>query len=214
MKHLQFRKLRNAQLGARVVKALESRNMEAYYVATKEEALAKALELIPQESSISWGGTMSAIEIGLLSVLREGNYEVYDRADAKTEEEHRAIMLKAFDVDYYIGSVNGMSEDGVLINVDGQSNRVAAYAYGPRHVLLIVGMNKVCKTLDDAMSRARNEASPINSQRFGIEPPCVKTGSCSDCKHVHCICCNIVVTRFQRTKDRMKVILVDDVLGF
>lgn len=214
MQHIINREKRNAALGARIVKALEQRNMEAYYVKTKEEALAQALQLIPESSSISFGGTMSAIEIGLIDALKEGNYEVYDRADASTVEEDKAITLKAFDVDFYLGSVNAMSEDGVLINVDGRSNRVAAYAFGPKHVLLIVGMNKVCKSYNEAMSRARNEASPINAQRFGIEPPCIATGSCQDCTHKQCICCNIMITRYQRDYGRVKLILVDDVLGF
>ena len=133
---MDVREMRNEALGKRVVKALESRNMEAYYVKTKEEAVKKALELIP------------------------------------------------------------------------------AYAFGPKNVLLIVGMNKVVKTQEDAMSRARNEAGPINAQRFGINTPCVKNGSCFNCKSDDCICAEILVTRFSRIKNRFKIILVDEPLGF
>ena len=172
---MNVREKRNEVLGSRVVKALESRNMEAYYVKTKEEALAKALELIPEGSSISWGGSMSAQEIGLLDAL---------------------------------------SEDGILVNIDGNANRVAAYAYGPKTVLLIVGMNKVVKTEADAMSRAKNEAAPINAQRFGIQTPCVKNGTCADCKSPECICSQILITRFSKVPKRTKVILVDENLGF
>jgi len=211
---MNVRSKRNEGLAKRVVKALESRNMEAHYVSNKEEALAKALELMPEGSSISWGGTASAAEIGLFEALEERNYVLYDRAKAKTEKEVDQIYLQAFDCDFYIGSVNGMSEDGVLVNIDGRSNRVAAYTYGPKHVLLIVGMNKVTKTVDDALSRSRNEAAPVNAQRFGIETPCVKNGSCFDCKVPHCICCNIVLTRYSRESNRIKVILVDESLGF
>lgn len=107
-----------------------------------------------------------------------------------------------------------MSEDGVFINIDGNANRVAAYAYGPKHVLLIVGMNKVVKTEADAMSRARNEAAPINAQRFGIDTPCSKNGTCFDCKSPQCICCQILTTRFSRVKGRFQIILVDENLGF
>lgn len=206
--------MRNEVLGKRVVKALESRNMEAYYVKTKEEALEKALELIPEGSSVSWGGTMSAQEIGLTSALHEGSYEVYDREKVETREEKEEIAHRALNCDFFIGSTNAISEDGILVNVDGNANRVAAFAYGPKNVLLIVGMNKVVKTEADAMSRARNEAAPINAQRFGIDTPCVKNGSCFNCKSAQCICCQILITRFSRVPKRTKVILVDENLGF
>lgn len=211
---MKVREMRNDVLGARVVKGLESRNMEAYYVKTKEEAVKKAMELMPEGSSISWGGTMSVDEIGLKDAVCSGNYELIDRDKAESPEERRALMLQALDCDFYLGSANAVSEDGVLINVDGNANRVAAYAFGPKAVLLIVGMNKVVKTEADAMSRARNEASPINAQRFGIETPCVKNGTCFDCKSPDCICCQIMITRFSKIPKRIKVILVDESLGF
>ncbi len=208
------RETRNEVLGARVVRALESRNMEAYYVKSEEEALQKALDLIPEGSSISWGGCMSAQEIGLLDAVRSGNYEVLDRGKKKTREEEEEVMHQALDCDVFLGSANALSEDGILVNIDGNANRVAAYSYGPKTVLLIVGMNKVVKTEADAMSRAKNEAAPINAQRFGIDTPCVKNGTCSDCKSPQCICCQILITRYSRAPKRMKVILVDAALGF
>ena len=211
---MNVREMRNEVLGNRVVKALESRNMEAYYVKTKEAALAKALELIPEGSSISWGGTMSAQEIGLTDALHKGNYDVYDREQVETREEKEKIAHQALNCDFFIGSTNALSEDGVLVNVDGNANRVAAFAYGPKNVLLIVGMNKVVKTEADAMSRARNEAAPINAQRFGVNTPCVKNGSCFNCKSAQCICCQILITRFSKVPKRTKIILVDENLGF
>lgn len=211
---MNVREMRNEVLGNRVVKALESRNMEAYYVKTKEAALAKALELIPEGSSISWGGTMSAQEIGLTDALHKGNYNVYDREQVETREEKEKIAHQALNCDFFIGSTNALSEDGVLVNVDGNANRVAAFAYGPKNVLLIVGMNKVVKTEADAMSRARNEAAPINAQRFGVNTPCVKNGSCFNCKSPQCICCQILITRFSKVPKRTKIILVDENLGF
>ena len=211
---MNVREKRNEVLGARVVKVLESRNMEAYYVKTKEEALEKALELIPEGSTISWGGTMSAQEIGLTQALKDGEYVVYDRETVGTREEKEEIAHKALNCDFFLGSTNAISEDGVMVNIDGNANRVAAYAYGPKNVLLIVGMNKVVKTEADAMSRAKNEAAPINAQRFGIDTPCVKNGSCFDCKKPECICCQILITRYSRVAKRTKVILVDENLGF
>lgn len=211
---MNVREMRNEVLANRIVKNLESRNMEAYFVKTKEEALKKALELIPEGSSISWGGTASAKEIGLLDAVHEGNYEVYDREEAKTPELKNEIAHKALDCDFFIGSTNALAENGVMVNIDGNANRVAAFAFGPKNVLLIVGMNKVVKSEEDAMSRARNEAAPINAQRFGLDTPCSKNGMCYDCKSPDCICCQILITRYSRAAKRIKVILVDENLGF
>lgn len=211
---MDVRKMRNEALGRRVVKALETRNMEAYYAETREEAVRRALELIPEGSTINMGGSASVRECGLTDAVCSGNYIFYDRDRAETPEEKNKIALKAFTCDWYLGSVNAMTEDGVIVNVDGNANRIAAYAFGPKNVLLIVGMNKVVKTEEDAMHRARNEAAPINAQRFGIDTPCVKNGSCFDCKSPECICCQIMITRFSRIPKRIKVILVDENLGF
>lgn len=211
---MDVRQMRNEVLGKRVVQALESRNMEAYYVETKEEAVKKALELIPKGSSISMGGAASVKECGLYDAVSSGDYVFYDRDRVNTQEEKEEIALRAFSVDWFLGSVNAMSENGVFINIDGNANRVAAYAYGPKNVLLIVGMNKIVKTEADAMSRARNEAAPVNAQRLGIDTPCSKNGTCFDCKSPQCICCQILTTRFSRIKGRFKIILVDENLGF
>lgn len=206
---------RNALLGARVIKGLESRNMEGYYAETKEEALKRALELIPDGCSVSWGGSMSIGEIGLKEALHKRSNVIYDRELAKNAEEKNAIAQKAFTCDYFLASSNAVTEDGVLINIDGIANRVAAIAYGPKNVLMIVGMNKVVRGEEEALSRARNEAAPINAQRFDIDTPCVKSGGvCYDCKSPDCICCQILTTRYSMVKGRIKVILVDDTLGF
>ena len=214
MEEMDVRQMRNEVLGKRVVQALESRNMEAYYVETKEEAVKKALELIQKGSTIAMGGAASVKECGLYDAVSNGDYVFYDRDRVNTQEEKEEIALRAFSADWFLGSVNAMSENGVFINIDGNANRVAAYAYGPKNVLLIVGMNKIVKTEADAMSRARNEAAPVNAQRFGIDTPCSKNGTCFDCKSPQCICCQILTTRFSRVKGRFKIILVDENLGF
>lgn len=211
---MDFRKKRNELLAARVIKSLQSRNMEAYYAASKEEALEKALELMPEGCTVTMGGSASVREIGLTDALREGPYTFYDRDQAETPEERHQIALSAFTCDWFLGSVNGMSEDGVFVNIDGNANRIAAYAFGPKNVLLIVGMNKVVKTEADALQRARNEAAPVNAQRFGLDTPCSKGGSCFDCKSKDTICCQIMTTRFSRIPGRFKIILVDENLGF
>ena len=211
---MDVRSMRNAVLGERVVNALKSRNMDAYYVETKEEAVKKALELMPGGSTISWGGTMSITEVGLMDAIRSGDYILYDRDQTATPEEREAMMNKAFFADFFLGSTNALSEDGVLVNIDGVANRVAAYAYGPKHVLLIVGMNKVVKTQEDAIHRARNEAAPINAQRFQKDTPCVSNGTCFDCKKPGCICSQMLITRYSQIPKRIQVILVNESLGF
>ena len=203
---------RNALLAETVIKGLKSRNMTGWYAASREEALAKALELIPKGSSVTMGGAMSAHEIGLVQALKDGNYRFIDR-DAY--EDKRAAMLAAYDADVFLSSVNAMTSDGILVNIDGNANRVSAIAQGPRKVIFIVGMNKVCGAdLDSAMKRARNVAAPVNAQRFGLSTPCTKTGTCMDCKSPDTICCQFLITRYSRHADRIHVILVNDSLGF
>ena len=202
---------RNELLAQKVIKGLESRNMSAEYARSREEALRKALEQIPEGSTIAMGGAMSAHEIGLVDELRNGPYHFIDR-DAMADK--RAAMLAAYDADVFLSSANAITEDGILVNIDGNSNRVSAIAQGPRKVLFIIGMNKVCDDVDGAMKRARSVAAPTNAQRFGLSTPCAKTGSCMDCKSPDTICCQFLITRFSRHPGRIHVILVNDDLGF
>ena len=202
---------RNELLAQKVIRGLESRNMTGYYAADKEAALKQALDLIPEGSTVTMGGAMSVHEIGLVKALTEGNYNFIDRDAA---EDKRAAMLAAYDADFYLMSANAMTEDGILVNIDGNSNRVSALAQGPRKVIVIAGMNKVCDDVDGAMKRARNVAAPINAQRFGLNTPCAKTGSCMNCKSPDTICCQFLITRFSRHPGRIHVILGNDNLGF
>lgn len=202
---------RNDLLAVKVIKGLESRNMNGYYAHNREEALKMALDLIPEGSSITMGGGMSVHEIGLVRALKEGNYSFIDRDEM---EDKRAAMLAAYDADIFLASANAVTEDGVLVNIDGNANRVSAIAQGPRKVILIVGMNKVCSDVDGAMKRARNVAAPINAQRFGLNTPCSKTGSCMNCKSPDTICCQFLITRYSKHSGRINVILVNDSLGF
>lgn len=205
---------RNRVLGQKIIKELESRNMEGYYAESGEEALKLALDMIPEGSSISWGGSVSIKEIGLQQAVCQGNYKIYDRDATNTPEERRQVMIDAYGCDYFITSTNAITSTGELVNVDGMANRVSAIAFGPKNVLMIVGMNKVVKSVEDAISRTRNEAAPVNAQRFGIDTPCVKTGVCFDCKSPDTICCQTLITRYSKIKGRIKVILVNKDLGF
>ncbi len=192
---------RNDLLAQKTIKGLESRNMKGYYAKTKEEALKIALDLIPEKSRITMGGGMSVKEIGLCEALEAGDYDFAPRSNA-------------YEADVMLGSTNAMTDDGVLVNIDGNSNRVSAYAYGPKKVVLIVGMNKICDDVDGAMKRARNVAAPMNAQRFDLNTPCAKTGTCANCKSPDTICCQFLVTRYSRHEDRIHVILVNEDLGF
>lgn len=202
---------RNELLAQKVIRGLQSRNMSGYYAKDREEALRIALELIPEGGSVAMGGAMSAHEIGLVNALKTDRYRFIDR-DAMTDK--RAAMLMAYDADVFLSSANAITEDGVLVNIDGNSNRVSAIAQGPKKVVMIVGMNKVCSDVDGAIKRARNVAAPINAQRFGLSTPCAKTGACMDCKSPDTICCQFLITRFSKHAGRIHVILVNDNLGY
>lgn len=206
--------LRNEKLGKSVCRALQARGFEAYWCPDREDALQKALELIPQGASVSWGGCASVEECGILSALRNGSYTLWDRDTAASPEERAEIMHKAFFCDYYLAGTNALSEDGQLVNVDGNGNRVAAMTYGPKHVLIVAGINKVVKTAEDAIVRARTVAAPINAQRFGLQTPCSRTGECADCDAPDCICNFVVTTRHCRPAGRIQILLVGTPLGF
>jgi len=202
---------RNELLAGKVIKGLSSRNMQGYYAADKSAALKLALSLIPEGSSVTMGGSMSVKEIGLTDALKTGNYRFIDRAEYK---DPREAMLLAYNADVFLASANAITEDGMLVNIDGNANRVSAIAYGPKKVVFVVGMNKVTPDIDGAIKRARNTAAPINAQRFGLKTPCAETGSCADCKCPDTICCEFLITRYSRHKDRIHVILVGESLGY
>lgn len=199
--------------GQILVKNLQARHFEAYYCADKEAALKKALELIPEGSSVGWGGTMSCAQIGLMQALRAGNYRPMDRALAKTPEEQEQMMREMLLADVFLTSANGMSLDGQMVNIDGTGNRVAAIVYGPKSIIVVAGMNKVEDTLEAAVNRARTVAAPMNNQRFGNDNPCSITGACGNCKNEKCICNQILITRHCRPVGRIKFILVGEELG-
>jgi hypothetical protein len=210
----EFQKKYYDKRGATLVKNLQKRHFGAVYCATKEEALAKAMELLPEGASVGWGGATSAEQIGLLNAVRTGNYRAIDRDTGKSPEERTDRMRTCLLADWFIAGANALSLDGEMVNVDGMGNRVAALVYGPKNVLIVAGMNKVTDTLEDAMTRARTVAAPINKQRFGTDTPCTATGSCADCLSEGCICNQILVTRNCRPAGRIQFILVGEELGF
>lgn len=200
--------------GQILVKNLKSRHFDAFYCPDAASALGKALELIPAGASVGWGGALSAQQIGLIDAVKKGNYAAIDRDTAKTPEERNTLLKRCLTADVFLSGANALSLDGEMVNIDGTGNRVAAIVYGPETVLVIAGMNKVCDTLDDAVTRARTVAAPMNKQRFPFKTPCEVTGACADCKSDDCICNQILITRNCRPAGRIKFILVGEELGF
>lgn len=200
--------------GEILVKSLKSRHFDAYYCETKEAALVKALELIPEGSTVGWGGALSAQQIGLQDAVNQGNYHAIDRDRCTTQEEKEQAARDSLFADVFLTGANALSLDGQMVNIDGTGNRVAAIVYGPKTILVIAGMNKVADTLEDAVKRARTVAAPMNMQRFDGKTPCASTGICEDCKSADCICNQIIITRHCRPAGRIKFILVGESLGF
>lgn len=190
------------------------RGIEGYYCETKEDALLTAKRFLTPGCSVSWGGSMTLEEIGLIDELKKSDYTVFDRLTAKTQEEQDAVYAEISHCDYYFMSSNAITLDGQLVNIDGRGNRVASLIHGPKNVVIIAGMNKIASTLDAALDRVHNEAAPPNALRLGLNTPCAKFGRCVDCLDASCICCQTVITRKSRIPGRIKVILVGESLGY
>jgi hypothetical protein len=208
---------RNNKLGPKLAENLKKRYFEAWYFEDTKDALGKLCELVPVDHSVSWGGSLSIETIGgegVQAALAKKGCKLIDRDKAATPEKRAELQRQALLADTFLGSVNAISESGEIVNIDGFGNRVAAYIYGPKQVVLLVGMNKVAKTLDDAMVRARTVAAPLNVQRFGDrDTPCFKTGACGNCTSPDSICSYITIMRLCKPAGRIKVILTGKDLG-
>ena len=206
---------RNALLGEKLVKNLKRRNIEAHYCPTAQEAVAKVMELIADGSSVTWGGSMTVRDMGIPQALKDrGTLKVLDRDVVESPEEKQQMYLRAFTADVYLSSANAISEDGVIVNIDGNGNRVAAITWGPKKVIFIIGLNKVAQDVKAAVARARSIASPINAQRFDINTPCQVDGVCHNCNSPESICSYIHLLRNSRTAGRHVVVLVGENLGY
>ncbi len=204
---------RNRKLGESVAANLRARYFDASYYDTAREAVAAALEMIPGGSSVTFGGSMTILDTGLVEALKEGNYRVYDRTEVPLDKRADFVREHFFS-DYFLSSTNALSEEGVLYNMDGSGNRVASLIYGPKNVLMLVGVNKIVKNHDAAIARVRGTAAPINAQRFDISTPCKKTGRCADCRFPDSICCSLTVMRLCRPAGRIKVLIFGEEAGF
>lgn len=197
-----------------IIHNLELRGMEGYFFEDSASCVQAVLSMMPEGSAVSWGGSASLTESGMTEALRAGNYELIDRAAAVTPEEQRQMFARAVLSDYYFMSTNAITCNGELVNIDGNGNRAACLIHGPSHVMLIVGMNKLTASVEDAVHRIRTMACPPNGVRLQTQTPCALTGKCSECHAPRCMCSHIIVTRHSRHQGRIKVFLVAEDLGY
>lgn len=208
------------------MKNLEANNMKPYYCETSADALELVKSLISKGDTIASGGSVTLKETGIEALMKSGDYNYLDRSrEGITPEEVEAVFIGAFSADAYLMSTNALTVNGELYNVDGNSNRVAALLYGPKSVIIVCGYNKIVESLDEAVQRVKTVAAPLNTQRLHTNSYCENAGECmslkSDnpymcegCKGAGRICCNFVVSAQQRKKDRIKVIIVGEKLGY
>lgn len=197
-----------------IIKNLNKRNMEGYYCDTKEDALAKALEIIKEGSSVGWGGSMTINEIGLMDAIKNGSYDVIDREAISNDEEYKATYARMVNADFFLTSTNAITMDGELVNIDGRGNRVSFLIFGPSNVIVVAGMNKVVSDVESGYKRVKDIATPPNTVRLNRNTPCATTGRCGNCFSPDCICNQTVITRRSGAPGRIKVILVGEVLGY
>ena len=208
------KELRDERLAKTLIKNLKRRHIEGFYCPTAEEAVQKVSELIEDGSSVTWGGTMTVRDLGIPDYLRSRRtLEVLDRDLAESPEEKQAMYLRAFSSDVYLTSANAISEDGVIVNIDGNGNRVAAITWGPKKVIFVIGLNKVAQNVEAALARARSTAAPTNAARFDIQTPCQSDGVCHNCNSPQSICNYIHFLR-NSPKGRHVVVLVGEELGY
>ncbi|MDF2907458.1 MAG: hypothetical protein K0R34_2779 [Herbinix sp.] len=209
------KKIYYENLADTIIDKFNKRGIEGYYCDNSEEALLTAKRFLTPGCSVSWGGSQTLIDIGLLEALNSSSdYILYDRDKANTPEERLQIYSKTVTADYYFMSSNAITLDGQLVNIDGFGNRVACLITGPKNVIVIAGMNKIATDVDAAIDRVRNMATPPNTVRLNRKTPCAETGKCANCLVDDCICNQIVITRRSGIQGRIKVILVGEVLGF
>ncbi len=203
------------KLAETVMKNLEKRQIKACYCPTAAEAKEKALSYLKKDCLVSFGGSMTLEETGILQALREReDIFLIDRAAASSPAEVKKMYHDALSCDYYFMSTNALTQDGELVNIDGNGNRLAALVYGPEHVIIVAGMNKVAANLTEALSRVHNTATPLNCIRLSRKTPCAATGTCADCLSPDCICNQVVITRRSGDPDRIRVILVGEDVGY
>lgn len=197
-----------------LIKNLEKRNMEGYFVKSGKELIPLVLSMMDKHTSVSFGGSETLKETGMLEALRSDDFTIIDRTKAVTDEERRELFAKSVMSDYFFMSSNAITLNGELINIDGNGNRVSCLIHGPKHVYIIIGMNKIVNDVESAVSRVQNIATPPNGVRLNRQTPCAKVGHCENCLAPDCMCNQIVITRRSGHTGRIKVFLVAEELGY
>lgn len=209
---------------AKTIAALEKNNMAGYYVECAGQVPAKVEELLQAGCTVAYGGSKSLEECGVMALLRSGRYNLYDRDNAPAEEKEK-VQRMAFFADAFLCSSNAVTENGELYNVDGIGGRTAAIVYGPKSVIIVAGYNKLCKDIAKATVRVKSVAAPANCARLNCATYCKEKGECAafgkgneyittGCDSEGRICCSYVISAKQRIKNRIKVILVGEELGY
>lgn len=197
-----------------LINNLAERNISGFFFETFEEAKASIMEMIPIDCSVGIGNSVTLKNMKISNELIDRGNVVYDKTLSKNKEESRELKRKSLLTDWYITGSNAISLEGHLVNMDHSGNRVSAMLYGPNNVIVIIGINKITKHLDEAVYRVRNIASPKNAKRAGFNPPCVELEKCIDCRSDERVCNNLVVIEGQNDKDRMKVFIINEKDGF
>jgi hypothetical protein len=211
------------ELLKKVAEKLENNNMQVFITETREEVYPLVKKLIPKDAVVSFGGSVTLSDTKVLDGLVNDGYKLLDRR-VEGADVHK-IYRDVFNADFYLSSSNAITENGELYNVDGNANRIAAIAFGPENVIIIAGKNKIVKNLDEAIRRVKEYVAPKNCVRLGLDTYCAKNGKCvslnkenpemSDgCASNSRICCDYIISSRQRIKDRIKVILVNEELGY
>lgn len=190
------------------------RNMEAVYCETAAEAKETVLSMIPEGATVTNGGSETLKETGILEVLQSDTYRYIPRSYSKDPAEVQKQFALQTQSEYFLMSTNAFTADGELVNIDGNSNRLAMLLHGPLNVIIVAGMNKFAKTREDALNRVHNVAAPPNCNRLEKKTPCAATGECGDCQSPDCICCQEVITRRSLVPGRIRIVLVGEELGF
>ena len=211
----QFIQWHNDTFGEKVVKALEKNNFQAHYAVNRTVAIEKALSLIPAGATIGVGGSWTLKELGIPEQLAKNGHTVYDHnIPGLTMEESLALRRKELLSDVFLSGANAITLDGQLVNTDGSGNRVAAMSFGPKKVIVIVGVNKIVSDLDAAMERIETIAAPINNKRLDRPNPCTITGMCMDCQGSTRICNITSILHKRPPAIDFHVIIVGEELGF
>lgn len=199
----------------KTISSLQRNNMAGYFVQDKDELLRLIAALIRPGEKVGCGDSVTLEETGVFDFTRNGNYIFYDKYKSNlNSEEKRAIYLQNFGVDTFLTGTNAVTIDGKLFNIDGNGSRVAPMLYGPKQVIVVIGINKLTDSVQDAIDRTRQIAAPLDAKRLHKDTPCTKLGRCIDCRHEQRICNDFVLIAGQFVKDRIKVIIVNQTVGY